>query len=182
MLTEYPTASRRAPSASRRRCPTRAAVLGRALLGASTLRLLRDGRPRSTDDQTLQTRDSRSTKRSSNPVAVGSVRRRRPGAPHRCAAPSAKLRQRSAAGGKLPVVGGRGSARQISSELLPQVDKRERSLGASAVFDVPGSLSKCQVLRHLLVGGEDQVSARRVIATTASRYWREIGAVRSSHR
>jgi hypothetical protein len=63
-----------------------------------------------------------------------------------------------------------------------QVDKRERSLGASAVFDVPGSLSKCQVLRHLLVGGEDQVSARRVIATTASRYWREIGAVRSSHR
>ena len=39
-------------------------------------------------------------------VAVGSVRRRRPGTPHRCAAPSAKLRQRSAAGGKLPVVGG----------------------------------------------------------------------------
>jgi Domain of unknown function (DUF1772) len=64
ILTEYPTASRRAE-----RQPAPVSNSGRragqsVARRTSTLRLLRDGRPRSTDDQTLQTRGSRSTKRS----------------------------------------------------------------------------------------------------------------------
>src|SRR6266508_2600652 len=39
----------------------------------------------------------------------------------------------------------------LSSKVLPQVDKRERSLGASIVFDVPDPRIERQVLCHLLV-------------------------------
>src|SRR5215211_1259986 len=41
-----------------------------------------------------------------------------------------------------------------SSKMLSQVDTRERSLGASVVFDVPDPCVEGQVLCHLLVGVE----------------------------
>ena len=48
----------------------------------------------------------------------------------------------------------RQALRGASSKVLPQVDKRERSLGASGVLDVPDPCVERQVLRHIVVGEE----------------------------